>query len=96
MAQVVSKLQHIEEIEGQQITIRHVTLDDAEIERDFIENLSTLSKHYRFLVGVAHLTPEELVDLCDTDYENKMAFVAVVQDKENEKQIGVSRYAINQ
>lgn len=96
MAQVASKLQHLEEIEGQPITIRPVTLDDAEIERDFIEDLSTLSKHYRFLGGVAHLTPEELVDLCDTDYENKMAFVAVIFDKGNEKQIGVSRYAINQ
>ena len=53
MAQVASKLQHKEEIDGQQITIRPVTLDDAEIERDFIEDLSTLSKHYRFLGGVA-------------------------------------------
>ena len=87
MAQVANKLQHIEEIEGQPITIRPVTLDDAEIERDFIEDLSILSKHYRFLGGVAHLTPEELVNLCDTDYENKMAFVAVIFDKGNEKQI---------
>ncbi len=96
MAQVANKLQHTEEINGQAISIRPVTLDDTEIERDFIENLSPLSKHYRFLGGVAHLTPEELIDLCNMDYENKMAFVAVIQDKDDEKKIGVSRYAINQ
>ncbi len=93
---MANKFEHIEEIDGQRITIRPVTLEDVDIERDFIENLSPLSKHYRFLGGVAHLTPEELLKLCDTDYKNKMAFVAIVQDKGNEKQIGVSRYAINQ
>ena len=91
-----NKLEHVKEIDGQSVTIRPVTLDDVDIEREFIENLSPLSKHYRFLGGVAHLTPEELLELCDTDYENKMAFVAVIQDKGNEKQIGVSRYAVNQ
>ena len=96
MTQVANKLEHVEEIDGQPIIIRPVTLDDVGIERDFIENLSPLSKHYRFLGGIAHLTSEELLELCDTDYENKMAFVAIIQDKGNEKQIGVSRYAINQ
>ncbi len=94
--QTATKLQHVEEIDGQQVIIRPVTLDDAEMERDFIEELSPLSKHYRFLGGVAHLTPDELVDLCDTDFENKMAFMAIVHDKGVEKQIGVSRYAVNQ
>ena len=96
MVQAANKLQHIEEIDGKQVTIRPVNLDDVEMERDFIEELSPLSKHYRFLGGVAHLTSKELVDLCDTDYENKMAFMAIIQDKGIDKQIGVSRYAVNQ
>ncbi|MEJ2115847.1 MAG: hypothetical protein P8X88_07350, partial [Gammaproteobacteria bacterium] len=91
-----NKLEHTKEIDGQSVTIRPVALNDVNIERDFIENFSPLSKYYRFLGGVAHLTSEELLELCDTDYENKMAFVAVIQDKGKEKQIGVSRYAVNQ
>ena len=96
MLQAASKFQYIEVIDGQQVTIRPVGLDDAEMERDFVEKLSPLSKHYRFLGGVAHLTPEELVDLCDTDFEDKMAFMAIIQNKGRDEQIGVSRYAVNQ
>jgi len=93
---MAQKLKYTEVIDGKQITIRPVNLDDAEMEQEFIEGLSPLSKHYRFLGGVSELTPEELVALCDTDYEDKMAFMAVIQDKSKLKQIGVARYAINQ
>jgi len=37
MTKVISKLKHTVEIEGQQIQIRALNIDDAEIERDFIE-----------------------------------------------------------
>lgn len=90
------KLKHTVEIDGQAIKIRPLNLDDAEIERDFIDKLSPQSRHYRFLGGVAHLSDKQLVDLCDTDYESKMAFVATIMDANHEEEIGVSRYAINQ
>jgi len=96
MAKVISKLKHTEEIEGQQILIRALNLDDAEIERDFIEKLSPLSRHYRFLGGITHFTNEELIDLCDTNYESKMAFVATITIANREEEIGMSRYAVNQ
>ena len=92
----MEKLQHIEEIEGQRVLIRPISLDDAEIERDFIEGLSPIDKHYRFLGGVAHLTTEELLNLCNIDYVTKMAFVAMIDVKGKEKEIGVSRYAVNE
>jgi hypothetical protein len=67
MTKVISKLKHTVEIEGQQIQIRALNIDNAEIERDFIEKLSPQSKHYRFLGGITHLTNGELIDLCDTN-----------------------------
>ena len=96
MMLAVSKLKHIEEIDGKQVLIRPMNLDDAEKEQDFIDTLSPQSRHYRFLGGVAHLSTEEVIELCDIDYENKMAFVATVVNMGKEKVIGVSRYAVNQ
>lgn len=95
MMQEVSKLQHVEEIDGQRVLIRPLNLDDAEIERDFIEGLSQQSKRYWFLGGVAHLSIEELIDLCNIDYESKMAFIATIENVGKEQEIGVSRYAVN-
>ncbi|HVW69358.1 MAG TPA: GNAT family N-acetyltransferase [Steroidobacteraceae bacterium] len=80
-------------IAGESVTIRPMHPADSGLEDEFVRNLSTQTKHYRFLGGVKNLTPEELKRLCDVDGRHSMAFIATVQRDGRETQIGVSRYA---
>ena len=81
-------------VDDLEITIRSIRSSDAEREAQFIRQLSPQARHYRFLAGVRELTPDEVTRLCGVDGEQTMAFVAVVRDDRGEEtQIGVSRYA---
>jgi GNAT superfamily N-acetyltransferase len=80
-------------IAGQPVTIRPMQTSDSNLEAAFVRNLSTETKHYRFLGGVNELSSAELERLCDIDGQHSMAFVATVETEGRETQIGVSRYA---
>jgi GNAT superfamily N-acetyltransferase len=80
-------------IAGQPVTIRPMQTSDSNREAAFVRNLSTETKHYRFLGGVNELSSAELERLCDIDGQHSMAFVATVETEGRETQIGVSRYA---
>ena len=95
MANSTDNLLHVEEIEDERVLIRPISPDDAELENNFIDNLSDQSKHYRFLGGRAHLSVKELTALCDIDYDSKMAFIALIDNGDQGTVIGVSRYAMD-
>jgi len=80
-------------IAGQPVNIRPMQTSDRDLEAAFVRNLSTETKHYRFLGGVNELSSAELKRLCDIDGRHSMAFVATVETEGRETQIGVSRYA---
>ena len=80
MANSTDNLLHVEEIEDERVLIRPISPDDAELEKNFIDNLSDQSKHYRFLGGRDHLSVKELTALCDIDYDSKMAFIALIDN----------------
>ena len=80
-------------LSGEEITIRPIKGSDIDLECDFIKNLSSQAKHYRFLGGVNQLSPNQLRQLCDIDFEHRIAFIAVIDRDGKEEQIGVSRYA---
>ncbi len=79
-------------IAGELVKIRPISSDDLKIESDFVERLSPLSRHFRFLGGLKSLPEKELKALCDIDYENRMAFIATVMKDGEEKEIAVARY----
>jgi len=79
-------------INGGNITIRPIKQTDIFLEKDFIHNLSAEAKHYRFLGGVSELSNAQLTKLCDVDYHDSMAFVAIAKDNDTELEIGVARY----
>ena len=84
-------------INEQIVRIRPITIDDIEIEQDFIDHLSPESRYFRFLGGTQGLTKEAAMVLCDVDFDKKMAFIAVIKNTDGkEKIIGVSRYASDQ
>lgn len=77
------------------VTIRPITLTDADMEAEFVRQLSPKTRHYRFLGALKELTPKMLKSFCDVDYLHSMAFVATISQDGKEIEIGVSRYAPN-
>jgi acetyltransferase len=78
---------------GTEITIRPIRPEDADMEKDFVHNLSERSKYFRFMQALQELTPEMLVRFTQIDYDREMAFIAV--NKEEDKELGVGRYMTN-
>ena len=92
-------------MDGTRITVRPIRPEDAEIERDFVRNLSPQAKYFRFMHALHELTQEMLVRFTQIDYDREMAFIAVVQQQpaqqqavqrgDNDIEIGVARYVMN-
>jgi acetyltransferase len=81
--------------DGSDISIRPIRPEDAEIEQQFIRNLSPESKYFRFMRSLTELTLDMLVRFTQIDYDREMAFIAVRDTKEGEEELGVGRYVVN-
>ncbi len=81
--------------DGTEIAIRPIRPEDAEIEQDFVRNLSEESKYFRFMRTLHELTHEMLVRFTQIDYDREMAFIAVTEHNGEEQELGVARYSIN-
>ncbi len=80
------------DINGESIIIRPIKHNDRMLEAEFINQLSDEAKHYRFLGGVNQLSDSDLAKLCDVDYHDSMAFVAISRKGESPAEVGVVRY----
>ncbi|WP_067104457.1 MULTISPECIES: GNAT family N-acetyltransferase [Microbulbifer] len=80
---------------GSTVTIRPMDRSDLELEREFINALSPESRHFRFLGGVGKPSQKMLEQLTDIDHDQREAFIAIVEDDSKEKEVGVSRYALD-
>jgi len=65
------------------------------MEAEFVRNLSTEAKYFRFMNALQELSQEMLVRLTQIDYYNEMALIAVRPNDQAEEQIGVVRYSTN-
>jgi acetyltransferase len=81
--------------DGTDVTIRPIRPEDAEIEQEFVRNLSGESKYFRFMDTLEELTPTMLVRFTQIDYDREMALIAVTEENGREIEIGVCRYAVN-
>ncbi len=81
--------------DGTDIVIRPIRPEDAELEQEFVRNLSKESRYMRFMQALRELTPDMLVRMTQIDYDREIAFVAMVKQDGKEVEMGVSRYAIN-
>ena len=90
--------------DGQVVTIRPIRPEDADMEQEFVKNMSDESRYYRFMDTLRELTQTMLVRFTQIDYDREMALVATitkeVEDNVDgvppmEKQIGVARYVVN-
>jgi acetyltransferase len=80
---------------GRQITLRPIRPEDAEIEHEFVKNLSPEAKYYRFMHTLRELSLAQLIRFTQIDYDREMAFVAVIEADGREEEIGVARYVTN-
>ena len=81
--------------DGTDITIRPIRPEDADIEKQFVHDLSEESKYFRFMNSIQELTEMMLVRFTQLDYGREMALIAVTEEQGHEVELGVARYAIN-
>ena len=81
--------------DGTPLTIRPIRPEDAEIEQEFVRNLSDEARYFRFIRSITELSPEMLVRFTQLDFSREMALIAVIDDQGESKQIGVARYVVN-
>lgn len=80
-------------LDGVEYGIRPIRAEDLQRDRDFIMGLSEESR-YRRMMGVMREPSADLLErFVHVDYHRDMAFVAVFGEQENERIIGVARYA---
>lgn len=74
------------------VVIRPIAPTDKNIERRFIESLSSESNHYRFF-GIVSRPGEKMLDqFTKINPEKENALIAVIDDHGVEKEIAVGRY----
>ncbi|MBP5987566.1 MAG: bifunctional acetate--CoA ligase family protein/GNAT family N-acetyltransferase [Azonexus sp.] len=84
--------------DGKVVTIRPIRPEDADMEQEFVKNMSDESRYYRFMDTLRELTQTMLVRFTQIDYDREMALVATVPNESEpgkELQIGVARYVVN-
>ena len=82
--------------DGKTVTIRPIRPEDADMEQEFVKNMSEESRYYRFMDTIRELTQTMLVRFTQIDYDREMALVATLPgDDGKDHQIGVARYVVN-
>lgn len=82
--------------DGTDVLIRPIRPEDAELEKEFVKNLSPETKYFRFMNTVRELALPMLVRLTQIDYDREMAFIATTRGPDGaETELGVCRYATN-
>lgn len=80
--------------DGVVITIRPIRPEDAQIEAEFVRNLSEESRYYRFMDTLRELSPQMLSHFTHVDYVRHMALIAVIGTGGRETEIAVARYIV--
>lgn len=81
---------------GDEVILRPIRPEDAEMEQDFVRALSDDSRYYRFMDALRELPRSLLVRFTQLDYQREMAIVAIKTDSDGqEHQVGVARYITN-
>lgn len=80
---------------GNDVLIRPIRPEDADLTQGFVRSLSEESKYFRFMDAVRELSPTMLARLTQIDYTREMALLALTEIDGREVELGVARYAIN-
>ena len=81
---------------GQTVLVRPTRASDAEMIQELFYSLPAEDVFTRFFTNLKSLDVSKAHHLCNVSYEDEMAFVAVVGDRESEKIVGSCCYYLNQ
>lgn len=79
--------------DGTTVLIRPIRPEDIELEREFIERLSPQTRRFRFLGEIKSPSPGLLRQLTKLDPARDVAFVALIADGSEKREIGVCRFS---
>ena len=88
-------IKEVQLADGSNMTIRPIRPEDANMEQEFVRQLSVQSRYFRFMQSVTELTPEMLIRFTQLDYHREMALIAVQEKGGKEIELGVTRYVMN-
>lgn len=80
--------------DGASLVIRPITPEDADIEQEFVRNLSAEARYFRFMDALRELSPQMLSHFTQVDYDRHMALVAVSLT-ERVTEVAVARYIVS-
>ena len=80
---------------GQDVVIRPIRPEDADLTQAFVRSLSPESRYFRFMDTMSELAQPELARLTQIDYTREMAILALTEMDGREVELGVARYAMN-
>jgi acetyltransferase len=81
--------------DGTRILIRPIRPEDRQIEQEFVRNLSSESRYFRFMSALNELSEGMLNRFTRIDYARELALIAAVVENAHEKEIAVARYVTN-
>ena len=70
------------------LKLRPVRPEDAGLEQEFVRNLSSESRYFRFHHGLAELSTSMLVRFTQIDYDMEMAFIALLSRRDGQLKRG--------
>jgi acetyltransferase len=79
--------------DGVAYRIRPIRTEDAAHEREFIMGLSSESRYMRMMYTMCEPSPDLVARFVHVDYRLNMAFVAIDGRGDDERIVGVARYA---
>ena len=79
--------------DGSTVLIRPIHGEDLEIERRFIERLSPQARRFRFLGEIKTPSAAMLEQLTHPDPKRDAAFIALIADGAEKREIGVARFS---
>jgi len=83
----------MEMADGKQVTFRMTHPEDAELQQAFVSALSDRSRYMRFFSGLNKLPAHVLKEFTTPLFPISYAVVAIITEGEQERQIGVARWA---
>lgn len=78
--------------DGTTVMIRPVRPEDAQMQQEFVRNLSEESRYNRYMSSIKQLSQSMLVRFTQLDYDREMALAMVRQAVDGEEQLAVARY----
>ena len=91
----VARMRDVELRDGRRVRLRPTRTTDMRAMQELFYRLSEEDRETRFLYRLTKLTDAAAQDLCSVDYEEEMAFVAVVGPYGQERVVAASCYNLN-